>query len=452
MSSDKYHILVVDDEKNIRRTLSMILSSEGYQVEEAETGKEAIDRIKRKNFDLILLDVKLPDTDGIRLIDNIKAINPNTFIIMISGHANIQNAVEAIKKGAYDFFEKPLDRERILISINHCIEKKNLIEELKILKEMKRDEEIIGRSEKILEVLDIIQKVAPTNSRVFITGESGTGKELIAKYIHQHSKRKQYPFIKVNCAAIPTELIESELFGYEKGAFSGATDTKKGLIELADRGTLFLDEIADMSLAAQAKILRVIQTGEFSRLGSEKFQSVDIRVIAATNKDIKKQITDGKFREDLFFRLNVVSINMPPLRERKEDIPLFVDRFIESVCRENGMIKKQISNDALEKLIEYNWPGNVRELKNVIESLVILSDAEIEVKDIPDFILEKDEIITTSGSLKKTKEEIERKMILDALEKSDWIIAKAARILGVERTTLHKRLKALGIKRVKESE
>ncbi len=451
MSSEKYNILIVDDEKNIRRTLSMILSSEGFLADEAATAREATEKIRKTPYDLILLDVKLPDDDGIRLIDDIKAINPSAYIIMISGHANIQNAVEAIKKGAYDFFEKPLDRERVLISINHCIEKKNLCEELAALKEMKRDEEIIGRSEKILEVLEIIKKVSPTNARVFITGESGTGKELVAKYIHQNSKRKQFPFIKVNCAAIPSELIESELFGYEKGAFSGANDSKKGLVELADRGTLFLDEIADMSLAAQAKILRVIQTGEFSRLGSERFQSVDIRVIAATNKDIRRLISEEKFREDLFFRLNVVSVNMPPLRERRDDIPLFVERFIENVCRENGLIKKRISENALKKLVEYNWPGNVRELKNVIESLVILSEEIIDEKDLPDFISEKDEY-SPSGSLKKTKEDVERKMILDALEKSDWIIAKAARILGVERTTLHKRLKALGIKRAKQGE
>jgi len=370
---------------------------------------------------------------------------------MISGHANIQNAVEAIKKGAYDFFEKPLDRERVLLSVSHCIEKKNLLEEITALKRMKGDDEIIGKSEKILEVLSIVKKVSPTNARVLITGESGTGKELIARSIHQNSKRRLFPFIKVNCAAIPSELIESELFGYEKGAFSGATDTKKGLIELADKGTLFLDEIADMSLNAQAKILRVIQTGEFSRLGSEKFINVDIRVIAATNKDIKRLIGEERFREDLYFRLNVVSINMPPLRERKEDIPLFVENFIDSVCRENGLVKKEIQENALKRLMEYSWPGNVRELKNVIESLVILSDDVIDEKDLPDFILEKDEMNLT-GSLKKTKEDIERKMILDALEKSDWIIARAARILGIERTTLHKRLKSLGITRKNPSQ
>jgi DNA-binding NtrC family response regulator len=451
MSSEKYNILVVDDEKNIRKTLSIILSSEGYEVKEAASAKEAIEWVRREEFDIILLDVKLPDDDGVRLIEDLKGYNPQAYILMISGHASIQNAVEAIKKGAYDFFEKPLDRERILITINHCIESKNLYEELMALKKMKEEEEIIGESEKIREIMEVIRKVSPTNARVFITGESGTGKELVAKLIHQNSRRRQFPFIKVNCAAIPSELIESELFGYEKGAFSGAVDTKKGLIELADRGTLFLDEIADMSPQAQAKILRVIQTGEFSRLGSEKFQKVDIRVIAATNKDIKRLINEEKFREDLFYRLNVVSINMPPLRERKEDIPLFVERFIDIICRENGIPKKKITEAALARLMEYNWPGNVRELKNVIESLVILSDNIIDEKDLPEFIFEKDDLVT-SGSLKKTKEEIERKMIIDALEKSDWIIARAARMLGVERTTLHKRLKALGIKRENRGE
>lgn len=451
MSSDRYKILIVDDEKNIRRTLAMILSSEGYFTDEASNAQEAFDKLKKSEYDLILLDVKLPDDDGIRMIDEIKKINPEAYIIMISGHANIQNAVEAIKKGAYDFFEKPLDRERVLIAINHCIEKKNLLDELTALKNLKEEDEIIGKSEKIIEVLDTIKKVAPTNARVFITGESGTGKELVAKSIHQYSKRKQFPFIKVNCAAIPSELIESELFGYEKGAFSGANEQKKGLIELADKGTLFLDEIADMSLAAQAKILRVLQTGEFSRLGSEKFQKVDIRVIAATNKDIKKLISEEKFREDLFFRLNVVQINMPPLRDRREDIPLFVDFFISSVCRENGIIKKKITEEALKRLMEYSWHGNVRELKNVIESIVILSDDIIEESDLPDFILEKEEI-AQQGTLKKTKEEIERKMILDALEKSEWIIARAARILGIERTTLHKKIKALGISKQKYTE
>ncbi|MGB9599055.1 MAG: sigma-54-dependent transcriptional regulator [Myxococcota bacterium] len=451
MSSDKYKILIVDDEKNIRRTLSMILSSENYSTEEASCAKEALEKLKKDEYDLILLDVKLPDNDGIRMIDEIRVINPSAYIIMISGHANIQNAVEAIKKGAYDFFEKPLDRERVLLAIRHCIEKKNLYEELMALRALKEEDEIIGKSEKILEVLDTIKKVSPTNARVFITGESGTGKELVAKSIHQNSKRKQFPFIKVNCAAIPSELIESELFGFEKGAFSGASEPKKGLIELADKGTLFLDEIADMSLAAQAKILRVLQTGEFSRLGSEKFQKVDIRVIAATNKDIKRLISEEKFREDLFFRLNVVQIHMPPLRERREDIPLFVETFINSVCRENGIIKKRIQEGALKKLMDYSWPGNVRELKNVIESIVILSDDIIEEKDLPEFIFEKDEIVQ-QGTLKKTRDEIERKMILDALEKSDWIIARAARILGIERTTLHKRIKVLGISRQKFNE
>jgi DNA-binding NtrC family response regulator len=443
---DKYDILIVDDEKNIRKTLSMILSSEGYNTEEASSAKEALQKLREREFDLVLLDVKLPDDDGIRLIDDIKVMSPSTYIIMISGHANIQNAVEAIKKGAYDFFEKPLDRERVLLSIKHTIDRKNLYEELVSIKKMKGEDEILGKSEKILEVIQTLNKVAPTNARVFITGESGTGKELAARYIHQNSRRRQFPFIKVNCAAIPSELIESELFGYEKGAFSGASETKKGLIELADRGTLFLDEIADMSLAAQAKILRVIQTGEFSRLGSEKFQKVDVRVIAATNKDIKALISEGKFREDLFFRINVVSVNMPALRERKEDIPIFVQTFIEEICRENGLVKKEITEEALKRLMAYSWPGNVRELKNVIESLVILSDNEITVDDLPDFINEAPEPVP-SGSLKKTKEELERKLILDALEKSDWIISRAARLLGMERTTLHKRLKALGITR-----
>jgi len=443
---DKYDILIVDDEKNIRKTLSMILSSEGYNTEEASSAKEALQKLREREFDLVLLDVKLPDDDGIRLIDDIKVMSPSTYIIMISGHANIQNAVEAIKKGAYDFFEKPLDRERVLLSIKHTIDRKNLYEELVSIKKMKGEDEILGKSEKILEVIQTLNKVAPTNARVFITGESGTGKELAARYIHQNSRRRQFPFIKVNCAAIPSELIESELFGYEKGAFSGASETKKGLIELADRGTLFLDEIADMSLAAQAKILRVIQTGEFSRLGSEKFQKVDVRVIAATNKDIKALISEGKFREDLFFRINVVSVNMPALRERKEDIPIFVHTFIEEICRENGLVKKEITEEALKRLMAYSWPGNVRELKNVIESLVILSDKEITVDDLPNFINEAPEPVP-SGSLKKTKEELERKLILDALEKSDWIISRAARLLGMERTTLHKRLKALGITR-----
>jgi DNA-binding NtrC family response regulator len=441
---DKYDILIVDDEKNIRKTLSMILSSEGYNTEEASSAKEALQKLREREFDLVLLDVKLPDDDGIRLIDDIKVMSPSTYIIMISGHANIQNAVEAIKKGAYDFFEKPLDRERVLLSIKHTIDRKNLYEELVSIKKMKGEDEILGKSEKILEVIQTLNKVAPTNARVLITGESGTGKELAARYIHQNSRRRQFPFIKVNCAAIPSELIESELFGYEKGAFSGASETKKGLIELADRGTLFLDEIADMSLTAQAKILRVIQTGEFSRLGSEKFQKVDVRVIAATNKDIKALISEGKFREDLFFRINVVSVNMPALRERKEDIPIFVQTFIEEICRENGLVKKEITEEALKRLMAYSWPGNVRELKNVIESLVILSDKEITVEDLPDFINEAPEP-APSGSLKKTKEELERRLILDALEKSDWIISRAARLLGMERTTLHKRLKALGI-------
>lgn len=448
MTQGEYSILIVDDEKNIRKTLSMILAAEGYTTEEASSASEAMDKLRERDFDIMLLDVKLPDGDGVNLIDDIHLLNRSVYIIMISGHASIQNAVEAIKKGAYDFFEKPLDRERVLLSIRHCIEKKNLSDELMAIKKMRGEDEIIGRSSKILDVLEIVQKVAPTNARVFITGESGTGKELIAKSIHQNSRRRRFPFIKVNCAAIPSELIESELFGYEKGAFTGAYEMKKGLIELADKGTLFLDEIADMSLPAQAKILRVLQTQEFSRLGSESLQKVDIRFIAATNKDIKKLISEERFREDLFFRLNVVSINMPPLRERREDIPLFVKTFVDMVCRENGLMKKEIDAEALDLLVAYHWPGNIRELKNVIESSVILSDKIITVEDLPDFVKGRSqEVEQSGGTLKKTREDLERRMILDALERSDWIIAHAARILGMERTTLHKRLTALGISR-----
>jgi len=454
-------VLVVDDERNIRRTLRMIIEGEDFTVEEAASAEEALDLLGRGTdaFHAILMDVKLPGMDGITALQKIQSSDRPVPVIMISGHATIRDAVEAVRRGAYDFLEKPLDRDRVIISLKHCLEKTALERQVRDL----TGAEMVGAGPVIHTVRDDMAKVGPTSGRVFITGESGTGKELVARGIHMLSDRAAGPFIKVNCAAIPSELIESELFGYEKGAFSGAVQRKKGMVELADKGTLFLDEVGDMGAAAQAKVLRVLQTGEFSRLGSETVLTVDVRVIAATNKDIAAEIASGRFREDLYYRLSVVPIIVPPLRERPEDIPALVGHFNAFFCAQYGYRPKSVSPEALEVLVRYPWPGNVRELKNLIERLVIMTGPqrnEIDTEDIPDDIfrapppkpdLQKpgaSEPPAAGGrSLRAMKDEVEREVIMKALDEADWNVSKAAAALGIERTNLHKKMKAHGIQR-----
>jgi two-component system, NtrC family, nitrogen regulation response regulator NtrX len=379
-------ILVIDDERAIRNTLKEILEYEKYQVELAENAKQALELIKSSDFDLILCDIKMPEMDGLELLPHLIETHPDTPVVMISGHGNIDTAVEAIKKGAYDFIEKPLDLNRLLITIRNAMDKSKLVNETKKLrKKVDQKYTIIGNSPAINHILDITNKVAPTDARIMITGLNGTGKELVARRIHDLSNRASGPFIEVNCAAIPSELIESELFGHEKGAFTSAIKQRKGKFEQAEGGTLFLDEIGDMSLSAQAKVLRALQENMITRVGGEKPIEVNVRVITATNKDLQKEIGTGNFREDLYHRLSVIVIRVPTLNERLDDIPILANHFIEQICDEYGMPRKTISPEAISELQKINWTGNIREFRNVIERLIILCGSEILLEDILNF-------------------------------------------------------------------
>jgi two-component system nitrogen regulation response regulator NtrX len=379
-------ILVIDDERSIRNTLKEILEFEKHTVDIAEEGTSGIEMFKASSYDVVLCDIKMPQMDGIEVLGKLQEHSAETPVIMISGHGNIDTAVESIKKGAYDFIEKPLDLNRLLITIRNATDKTTLIQETKILKKkVNKTYDIIGDSAAISKVKDIIDKVAPTNSRVLITGANGTGKELVARWLHEKSNRSEMPFIEVNCAAIPSELIESELFGHEKGAFTSAIKQRKGKFEQADGGTLFLDEIGDMSLSAQAKVLRALQENKITRVGSDKDIEVNVRVIAATNKNIQKEIESAYFREDLYHRLSVIIIHVPSLNERAEDIPALADHFIELICAEHGMPKKTITPKAIEELQKIKWTGNIREFRNVIERLIILCNKEINDQDVKAF-------------------------------------------------------------------
>lgn len=376
-------ILIIDDERPIRSTLRDILEYEKFEVEEASDGIEGIEKIKKGNFDLIFCDIKMPKMDGIEVLTKIQEINAEVPVIMISGHGNIETAVEAIKKGAYDYISKPLDLNRLLITVRNALDKSNLITETKVLKKkISKGYEIIGESQAIKEIKEMIARVAPTDARVLITGANGTGKELVARQIHEQSNRSKAPLIEVNCAAIPSELIESELFGHEKGAFTSAIAQRKGKFEQAEGGTLFLDEIGDMSLSAQAKVLRALQENKITRVGGDKEIKVNVRVIAATNKNLKDEIAKGNFREDLYHRLSVILIHVPSLNERKEDIPLLAEHFLQIICDEYGIAKKKITQEAIKELQKIDWTGNIRELRNVIERLIILSDKTITDKDV----------------------------------------------------------------------
>src|SRR5215211_5197081 len=376
-------ILIIDDEKAIRKTLTEILSFEGYKIDEAADGEEGLKKFRDKNYDAVLCDIKMPKVDGIDFLQKAVEINEDIPVIMISGHGTIETAVEAVKKGAYDFIQKPPDLNRLLITIRNAMERNTLVNETKSLKrKVFKVQEMIGASEPIKKIKDTIEKVAPTEARVLITGENGVGKELVARWLHEKSNRSNGPLVEVNCAAIPGELIESELFGHEKGSFTSAIKQRIGKFEQANGGTLFLDEIGDMSLSAQAKVLRALQEGKITRVGADKDINVDVRVIAATNKDLMKEVDAKNFRIDLYHRLSVILIHVPSLNERKDDIPLLVDKFLEDICDDYGIAKKAISDDALKLLEEYNWTGNIRELRNVVERLVILSGKSITKDDI----------------------------------------------------------------------
>jgi len=471
-------VLVVDDEKNIRRTLEMVLSGEGYRVLEAESAEKALETLSNPHepVDVAIFDLKLPGMSGLDALERLRADDATRDmpVIVISGHATVHDAVAAIKLGATDFFEKPLNRERVLVSVRNSIRTARLSRTVEQMRgELEARYEMIGTSAPIQKLFQDIDKVAPTKASVLITGESGTGKELVSRAIHRLSPRKDAPFIKVNCAAIPRELIESELFGHEKGSFTGAQQRKRGFFEQAHGGTLFLDEIGDMDLTAQAKVLRALQNGEVVRVGSEHVINVDVRVLAATNKDLAKAVQNGIFREDLFFRLDVFPIQVPALRERKVDIATLADAFVQGFCKENGLRSKKIDPSVFETLSRRKWPGNVRELKNVVERAAILSSDVITVADLPEDPHESpfDDDTDTDGSdlpqdveststplpqaqgasgrvtLREHREATERTYIIDTLKALEWNISKAAIVLGVERTNLHKKVRAYGIKR-----
>lgn len=458
-------VLVVDDEKNIRRTLSMVLGGQGYHVLEAASTEEALRLIKQPPhpIDVAIVDLKLPGLGGLKLLEVLAQEADGMPAIVISGHASVSEAVQALKLGATDFFDKPLSRDRILVSVANSIRSARLRRTVEQMShELERRYEMVGTSPPLRKLFADIDRVAPTRATVLITGESGTGKELVSRAVHRLSSRRTAPFVKVNCAAIPRELIDSELFGHERGAFTGALSTKRGLFEQAHGGTLFLDEIGDMDLAAQAKVLRVLQNGEVSRVGSEHVSHVDVRVLAATNKDLSREVQATRFREDLFFRLVVFPIAVPALRERVEDIALLAQSFVEAFCRDNNLRPKRIDPALFTALKERAWPGNVRELKNVVERAAILSSDVITVAELPEDPHESPfedsggsvpppPAVPADGSLplslRQYRDAAERRYIVEMLHHTEWNISKAAGRLGVERTNLHKKIRAYGIKR-----
>ena len=454
-------VLVVDDERNIRRSLEMILAGEGYTVVCASSAQDAIQKLAKVPIHAALVDIVMPGMSGIDLLQKVHEDHLDVPIIMISGHGTVQDAVKATKLGAYDFLEKPLSLDRVLLAVSHAMETAVLAEENRTLrKEVEGRFEMVGESPKLEVVREQIEKVAPTNGRVLILGESGTGKELIARDIHRISTRSRSPFIKVNCAAIPEELIESELFGSDRGAFTGAVKTRDGKFLLAEGGTLFLDEIGDMSVSVQAKVLRALEQGEFERVGGSETIRVDVRVIAATNKDLQHLVEEGQFREDLFFRLSVIPIVAPSLRERREDVPSLTSHFLNLYAEENGFRPKTMTPEAIDVLCRYEWPGNVRELKNLVERIsIMVTRDDIREEDLPGLkgptIVRHEETDGASApyrldqgkTLKEVKETVEKAYIADALGNSGWNVTKAAKVLGIERTNLHKKIKYYEIER-----
>ncbi len=445
-------ILVIDDEEAILESLADILEDEGYQVITAKNAAEGLQKVKQEQPDLLILDVWLPDQDGLKLLKTLRKESPDLPVIVISGHGTVETAVKAIKLGAFDFLEKPLSYDRVVVTVANALKFRALREENITLKRHLTGPGITGQSQAVLELREAIERVAQTDATVLITGESGVGKEVAARMIHTLSRRAEKPFVAVNCAAIPEDLIESELFGHEKGAFTGAVSSKKGKFDLADGGTIFLDEIGDMSLSAQAKVLRVLQEKCFERVGGTKTISVDVRVIAATNKNLTEEIKKGRFREDLYYRLNVIPIHIPPLRERPEDIPLLVEEFLDEFARHSGLGRKKITPEAMEALKRYPWPGNIRELRNLIERLVILSKRDtISLEDLPPEINQPPQ--TSFGQepwfecndFKQARSLFEREFLKRKLAEFKGNISQTAEAIGLERTYLHRKLKALGL-------
>jgi two-component system, NtrC family, nitrogen regulation response regulator NtrX len=450
-------ILIVDDEESIRAALGGVLEDEGYRTLFAVDGEEALAVARQEAPDLVLLDIWMPRLDGLETLQRLKELYPELVVIMMSGHGTIETAVRSTKLGAYDFIEKPLSLEKVTIAVNNALGVNRLREENASLRGMVlKEHEMIGNSPAMRKLLEQIRLVAPTNASVLITGENGTGKELVARSVHYHSQRRDKPFIEINCAAIPEELIESELFGHERGAFTGAVAQKRGKFDLADGGTIFLDEIGDMSLKTQAKVLRILQERKFERVGGTRTVEVDVRIIAATNKILVDEIRAGNFREDLFYRLNVVPFTVPPLRERRDDIPQLIGHFLDLFCRREGGERKVITPEAMALMRNYDWPGNVRELKNIIERLVIMTPGgTIACKHVPGYISAgeppREMVVGKAGSgveftsLREAREEFEKEFIIQKLEENDWNITKTAEAIELERSNLHRKIKSYGI-------
>lgn len=443
-------ILVVDDEKSIRDSIKMILEYEGYSTLFAENGQQALQKLSTEPIDGVLLDVKMAGMDGLEVLQKVKE-RAETPVIMISGHGTFETAVEATKLGAFDFLPKPLDRDKLIITVRNALQQARLAEENRKLQESVEGKwQILGESQKIREILSLVERVAPTDARVFVTGENGTGKELVARALHRLSKRSAKPFVEVNCAAIPAELIESELFGHEKGSFTGATAQRIGKFEQADGGTLFLDEIGDMSLNAQAKVLRALEEARIERVGGTKLIPVDVRVVAATNKNIETSIKNNHFRDDLYHRLKVIPINVPPLRERREDIPILVKAFVEEVCSRNGMAVKTVSQETMKHLQNREWSGNIRELRNSIERLVILSPGTQVDESLLDSATgfgggESGDLVGAGGTFQEFKERAEAAFIRRQLELHKWNISKTAEALDIQRSHLYTKMKRYGL-------
>src|SRR5512139_709784 len=451
MKAETAKILVVDDERDICRALEFLLSREGYKVVTANSGGEALKKIEADDFDLVISDLKMDDIDGLQVLERALAMRSGLIVIIMTAFASVESAVEAMKKGASDYIVKPFINEDVKMTVRRLLEhKKVLMENLALRQQLSQqfgNREFVGVSPQIAKVFDVLSKVIPTRSNILILGESGTGKGLIAEVVHNNSQRKDKPFISINCSAIPETLLESELFGYRKGAFTGATSDKKGLITMADQGTLFLDEIGDMPSGLQAKVLKVLETGEVHPLGDTKTVFVDVRLVAATNKDLEEQIKKGLFREDLYYRLNVIEVKIPPLRERKEDIKVLAQHFIEKYSKENNKRVTGMSDEALDILLNYPWPGNIRELRNVIERAVVLSGSgKIDVSELPDR-LKTARTGKTVQTLKAKLDYYEEKIIKDALQAHAWNKDEVASELDVDLATLYRKIKKLGIEK-----
>jgi two-component system nitrogen regulation response regulator NtrX len=444
----KSRILVIDDEVAIRDSLRMILEYEGYEFLGAATGQDGLSLLGRETVDLAFLDIKMPGMDGLEVLQRIKAANETVPVVMISGHATVSTAVEATKLGAFDFIEKPLASERVLVTIRNALDRSRLADENQSLRRaVEARHQIVGDSPQLKKVMDAIRRAAPTSATVLIVGESGVGKELVARAIHRNSLRSRERFVQVNCAAIPDDLIESELFGHEKGSFTGATEKQVGKFEQADKGTIFLDEVGDMSLKTQAKVLRVLQEGEVERLGSARTIKVDVRVIAATNKNLEEEIERGNFREDLYFRLAVIPISVPPLRERREDIPLLVRHFADLFARDNNFRPKRVTPAAMDVLQRHRWKGNIRELRNTVERLIIMTPTDaIDLPDLPESIRVdgasrgSDNELIRAGTLREHKEVSERAFLVQKLRETGWNISKTAELIDTPRSNLYKKL------------